>query len=84
MTGTRDDGSAGLITVRRAGGVAVVQDPMGAAYGEMPWSALDAAGADYIVPLEDIPSLLDRLVRQTNPPGTERPDAAVDPSLAGR
>jgi two-component system, chemotaxis family, protein-glutamate methylesterase/glutaminase len=64
LTGTHNDGSAGLITVRRAGGVAVVQDPLDAAFGAMPWSALDAAGADYIVSLEDMPSLLDRLVRQ--------------------
>jgi two-component system chemotaxis response regulator CheB len=76
MTGTRDDGSAGLTTVRRAGGVAIVQDPSDAAYAAMPWNALDAAGADYIVSLEDMPSLLDRLVRQARPPGTESLGAA--------
>jgi two-component system chemotaxis response regulator CheB len=76
MTGTRDDGSAGLLTVRRAGGIAVVQDPSDAAYAAMPWNALDLAGADYVVSLEDIPSLLDRLVRQGRPPGTESLDAA--------
>jgi len=63
LTGTSSDGSAGLITVRHAGGVGVVQDPHGAAYSGMPWSALDAAGADHVVSLEDMPSLLDRLVR---------------------
>jgi two-component system chemotaxis response regulator CheB len=77
LTGTHSDGSAGLITVRRAGGVAVVQDPRDAAYDAMPWNALDAAGADYIASLESMPSLLDRLVRQGKPLGTERLDAAV-------
>ena len=77
LTGTYHDGSAGLITVRRAGGVAVVQDPWDAAYGAMPWNSLDAAGADYIVSLEDIPSLLDRLVRQGRPLGAGHLDAAA-------
>jgi two-component system chemotaxis response regulator CheB len=67
LTGTASDGSAGLVTVRRAGGVAVVQGPRDAAFGAMPWNALNAAGADYIVSLDDMPSLLDRLVRQENP-----------------
>lgn len=64
LSGTSSDGSAGLVAVRRAGGVAVVQDPGDAAYDELPWHALDAAGADYVVPLEAMPPLLDRLVRR--------------------
>jgi two-component system chemotaxis response regulator CheB len=77
LTGALHDGSAGLVTVRRAGGVAVVQDPWDAAFGAMPWSALDAAGADYIVSLADMPPLLDRLVRQRKPPGTGHLEPAV-------
>jgi len=64
LSGTSNDGSAGLVAVRHAGGVAVVQDPAYAAYAEMPWHALDEAGADYVVPLRDMPTLLDTLVRQ--------------------
>ncbi len=30
----------------------------------MPWNALDAAGADYVVSLEDMSALLDNLARQ--------------------
>jgi two-component system chemotaxis response regulator CheB len=61
LTGTLKDGSAGLTAVRKAGGVAVVQDPNDAAHSEMPKSALDAAGADYCVPLKDMASLLESL-----------------------
>ena len=75
LSGTGSDGSAGLVTVRRAGGVAVLQDPREAAFPEMPWNAMDSAGADYTASLSDMPSLLDRLVRQGLPPGTGRLEA---------
>jgi two-component system chemotaxis response regulator CheB len=64
LTGTLKDGSAGLIAVRKAGGVAVVQDPTDAAHASMPQSALEAAGADFCVPLKEIAPLLVKLVRQ--------------------
>jgi two-component system chemotaxis response regulator CheB len=61
LTGTLRDGSEGLAAVRKAGGVAVVQDPEDAAYPDMPQSALDVAGADYCIPLKDMASLLGRV-----------------------
>jgi two-component system chemotaxis response regulator CheB len=64
LTGMLNDGSAGLVTVRQAGGVAVVQHPNDAAHPEMPQSALDVAGADYCVPLKEMAPLLVRLVRE--------------------
>ena len=66
LTGTLHEGSAGLIAVPQAGGVAVVQDPSDAEHPEMPQGAIDAAGADHCVPLKDLPHLLVRLVRQQN------------------
>lgn len=64
LTGTLSDGSAGLAAVRKAGGVAVVQDPDDAAYSAMPQSALDTAGADHCVPLKDMAPLLESLSRR--------------------
>jgi two-component system chemotaxis response regulator CheB len=64
LTGGAGDGVAGLIAVRHAGGVAIVQDPADAYAAAMPRSAIQIAGADHIVPLADIPGLLIELVGQ--------------------
>jgi hypothetical protein len=39
-------------------------DPDDAAFADMPRQALNAAGADYVASSREMPSLLDRLVRQ--------------------
>jgi two-component system chemotaxis response regulator CheB len=53
LTGMMDDGTAGLIAVKRCGGVTVVQDPKDAAYSGMPLSALDNANVDYCVAIAE-------------------------------
>src|SRR5262249_35762162 len=62
LTGAMDDGSAGLLAVKHAGGTAVVQDPADAAFPSMPTSAMEAVEADYCVTLDDLSSLLVSLV----------------------
>jgi two-component system chemotaxis response regulator CheB len=61
LTGANADGAHGLRRIRRYGGTAVVQDPASAQAQAMPRAALELAGADHCVPLEAIPSLLNRL-----------------------
>jgi two-component system chemotaxis response regulator CheB len=55
LTGTMSDGAAGLLAVKRRGGVAIVQNPADAEYGGMPVSAIDYTPVDYILPLSEIP-----------------------------
>lgn len=62
LTGNLDDGTAGLMAVQSAGGLAVVQDPDDAMYPGMPSSALRHVQADHVVPLGEIPGLLVRRV----------------------
>ncbi len=64
LTGARDDGTAGLLAIKRRGGVAVVQDPNEALFSGMPESALRYVEVDHCVPLDEIPPLLDRIVRE--------------------
>jgi two-component system, chemotaxis family, protein-glutamate methylesterase/glutaminase len=61
LTGGNTDGAAGLRRIRQCGGTAIVQSPQGAVAPTMPQAALDIAGADYCVPLEDIAPLINRL-----------------------
>ena len=54
LTGANEDGAAGLALIKERGGVAIVQDPAGAARRAMPDAAIAATAADAILPLEEI------------------------------
>jgi two-component system chemotaxis response regulator CheB len=58
LTGNLDDGTAGLWTIKRLGGTAIVQDPSDALFPSMPEHALEHVEVDHVVPLSQIPSLL--------------------------
>jgi two-component system chemotaxis response regulator CheB len=58
LTGNLDDGSAGLLSIKRAGGLAVVQDPEDAMFPGMPRSAIEFVDVDHQLPLAEIPPLL--------------------------
>lgn len=62
LSGVLDDGTSGLWTIRRLGGIAVVQDPEEAAFDSMPRHALDQVGADHVVRASEMGPLLARLV----------------------
>jgi len=65
LTGTQDDGVAGLLAIKMRGGTAIVQDPDDAAFGEMPQHALEQVDdIDYVAPLAQIPSLIVQIVQK--------------------
>lgn len=53
LTGSNDDGAAGLAHVLRRGGLGIVQDPATAEKREMPEAAI-AVGPDRVLPLNEI------------------------------
>ena len=64
LTGRLDDGTNGLLHVKRHGGLAVVQDPKTAEEPSMCESALEFAGADFVLPLDHIGPKLVELTRK--------------------
>ena len=51
LSGTMDDGAAGLAAIRRAGGLALVQDPAEAMFPGMPRAAIAQADPQLVAPL---------------------------------
>jgi two-component system, chemotaxis family, protein-glutamate methylesterase/glutaminase len=54
MTGANEDGAQGLATIKRQGGLTVVQDPATAEAPAMPKAAISSARVDMILPLGEI------------------------------
>ncbi|MBV8709032.1 MAG: chemotaxis protein CheB [Acidobacteriaceae bacterium] len=82
LTGELDDGTAGLWEVKRRGGIAVVQNPEGAAFPSMPLSALREVEADYVVDIAGMGALLTRLARKKGEEKrTEVEGAKMEPQL---
>jgi len=77
LTGALYDGTAGLMAVRAAGGLAVVQDPDDALVAAMPQNAMEVAGVDHVVCIADLAPLLIGLSHQPVEP--DRGAETMDP-----
>lgn len=64
LSGTLDDGTAGLIDVKRQDGVAVVQNPDDALFCGMPLSAIQHINVDHILPVSKIAPVLVHLAHK--------------------
>ncbi len=64
LTGANADGSSGLKKIRELGGLAVVQSPKTANTATMPACAIEVAGADHILELNDIGPILLELTHE--------------------
>ena len=67
LTGSLDDGTAGLIAMKQRGGIAIVQDPEDAYCGDMPRSASRYVRPDYVLPMDQIAPKLVELIHQPVP-----------------
>ncbi|HEY5923807.1 MAG TPA: chemotaxis protein CheB, partial [Kofleriaceae bacterium] len=76
LSGYQNCGTAGMMSIKARGGVAVAQAPDSAAAPDMPRSVIDNVTVDHVVHPLELPGLLAKLV--TSPAGpADTPDAFV-------
>jgi two-component system chemotaxis response regulator CheB len=82
LSGALHDGTSGLWSIKRLGGIAIVQDPYEAEYASMPRSALEYVEADYKVRSREIAPLLARLTQEQ--PSREADTSDIEKGLEER
>jgi two-component system chemotaxis response regulator CheB len=78
LSGSRDDGAAGLSSIVARGGRAVVQDPADALYPWMPRAALASVPTEHVAPAAKLGALIAE-VTATDPP--DHPSVAAEDAL---
>ncbi len=74
LSGTRDDGTAGLAVIKANGGATIVQDPEEAIYAGMPASALAHVAVDAVVRSDRVADVVVELVNGSEGPQGPTPD----------
>jgi two-component system chemotaxis response regulator CheB len=77
LSGALDDGSAGLVAVKRCGGVAIAQSPGEAEVPSMPEAAILNASVDHVLTVDAIAPALERLMQEAPRPESLIPDDLV-------
>jgi two-component system chemotaxis response regulator CheB len=78
LSGSLDDGVAGLAAVKRLGGAVLVQEPADALYPTMPRGAIEAGIANEVLPVARIPARLVELATTTSGPESAKFRAVED------
>jgi len=82
LSGADDDGTAGMMAIKRRGGITIVQDPAESAYPEMPGTALRTVGPDFKLPVAEIgPRIRDLVEGKFQKTEREPMSEPVDKSL---
>ncbi|MEX0707627.1 MAG: chemotaxis protein CheB [Woeseia sp.] len=85
LTGFLDDGTSGMMAIKRCGGICIAQDPEDASYPDMPQSVITNVGVDYCLPVSEMGALLSTLVSRELPANKQAPDdIAIEAKIAQR
>lgn len=76
LTGLLNDGTTGMLAIKRSGGTCIVQDPNEAEYPDMPLSVLNNMEVDYCIPLADMGEVILNIT-QTIPEEKPAPDDVI-------
>ena len=77
LSGVLDDGSSGMWTVKRLGGVTIVQDALEAMHPQMPVNVQEFVDVDYSLPIADMCKVIEHIQNtpvMDNKPPTEKID----------
>lgn len=74
LTGLLDDGTSGMVAIKAAGGICIVQEPEEAEFPDMPNNVINNMEVDYRVPLLDIAYILNDIYSR----GDCKPDAVPE------
>ena len=84
LTGLLDDGTAGMLAIKRSGGASIVQDPNEAEYPDMCLSVLDNMEVDYCTSLAEMGEVISAIT-QTIPQEKPAPnDIILESQIAER
>jgi two-component system chemotaxis response regulator CheB len=67
LSGLLNDGTSGLWTIKRLGGIAIIQDPRDAEQPQMPENVIEYVEADYILPASEMGPLIADLITERAP-----------------
>ena len=76
LTGLLDDGTTGMLAIKRSGGTCIVQDPNEAEYPDMPLAVLNNMEVDYSIGLANMGEVIESIT-QTNPEEKPAPDDVI-------
>lgn len=78
LSGALNDGTSGLWTIKRLGGIAIIQDPDDASFKSMPDSVINYVGVDHSCPASEMGEVIANLTNQTAPKVPARPADEIE------
>lgn len=87
LSGTRNDGTSGMMSIKERGGTTIAQDPEEAIFSGMPRSAIEGMVTDYVLTIEEIAKKINEIANlPINPalvPGDKHIDLTHEHQKAG-
>jgi two-component system, chemotaxis family, protein-glutamate methylesterase/glutaminase len=84
LTGLLDDGTTGMLAIKRSSGICIVQDPNEAEYPDMPLSVLNNMEVDYCISLTKMGDAIAEILKTTPEEMVAPPDVIIESEIAER
>ncbi len=84
LTGSLDDGTSGMLAIKRSGGITIVQDPNEAEYPDMPLSVVDNMDVDYCISLANMWAIIAGILKTTPRKIPAPPDVIIESEIGER